>query len=105
MQLGDRSNRGNFVAVLLVVLVSVAGLAFGCDEPEQADDQGQPAAQDQELEEPVMDDEGRPHFEEVADEAAEEADRAAAQDEAEGDDDADDEAPADEDEPAEEDDQ
>ncbi len=105
MQFGDRSNRGNFVAVILVVLVSAAGLALGCDEPEQADEQQQPAAQDQELEEPVMDDEGRPHFEEVADEAEAEAERAAAQDEAEADDDADDEAQGDEDEPAEEDDE
>ena len=103
MQLGDGSNRGNFVAVMAVVLMSVAGLALGCDEPEQAGEQDQPAAQDEELEEPVMDDEGRPHFEEVADEAEVEADRAAAEEDAADEDDADDEAQADEDAPAEED--
>lgn len=56
---------------LVVVLAAVAMVAagLGCDEPAQEGPDEQQAEED--FEEPVVDEEGRPHFEDIADEADE----------------------------------
>lgn len=59
------------VAIAAVVALAVFGFAVGCDEPAADGDDGQ--MEEQEFDEPVLDDDGRPHFEDIADEADEAA--------------------------------